>query len=149
VEKSNETAAKEAVVARLFAEQGRSDLTFEIEESTPRRVSGERWHLPIRLRIPAAQLQFADEKQEQVARVKILIVAANGVSEMTKITEDDLRVVSGKHIDPEGFVNYSVKILVDQRGSELSIGVFDERSGLVGVKTIDNRRRFAASASAR
>ncbi|HEX6178711.1 MAG TPA: hypothetical protein VF057_10160, partial [Thermoanaerobaculia bacterium] len=149
VEKSNETLARETLLTRLFTDEGGSDLLFFVDESEPKRSGSSRWLLPVRVRIPAAALQFENEGNDRVARVKVLIVSGNGVAEQTSINEDQLRVVQGKHIDPQGFVNYSVQILVDKRGSEVSIGVFDERSGLVGVKTIDNRGRFGPSAAAR
>lgn len=141
VEKSDETLARETVLARLFGAEEGDDLAFEIVEGKPERSDRNRWLLPLVVRIPTAQLQFASDGGERVARVKVMIVAANGVSEVTKMNEDDLRIVEGKHT-VRGSVDYAVKILVDRRGSELSIGVMDRRSGAVGVRTIDNRGRF-------
>jgi VWFA-related protein len=141
VEKSNDTLARDAVMAHLFGGDEASDLRFAIEEGKPERSGANRWLVPIVVRIPTGQLQFAAEGRERVALVKVLIVAANGLVEVTKMNESDLRIIEGKHT-ARGFIDYSVKVLVDRRGSELSIGVMDRRSGAVGVRTIDNRGRF-------
>ncbi|MEO8215517.1 MAG: hypothetical protein ABI718_00375 [Acidobacteriota bacterium] len=39
-------------------------------------------------------------------------------------------------------MTYSVQILIDKRGSQLSIAVMDQRNGLTGVKIIDSRNLF-------
>jgi hypothetical protein len=72
--------------------------------------------------------------------VKILIVAANGLAEVKNVTEDDLRVVAGTN-DRGGFVQYSADLLVDQNGREISVGVYDRRSGLLGIRTFEIRPR--------
>ena len=141
IEKSKETLARETVLARLFGDAEARDLQFEIVEGKPERSSSSRWLLPLTVRIPVRQLLFAPDGPESVASVKIMIVAANGLTEVTKMNEDDLRVVAGKHTST-GFITYSVKVLVDRKGSELSIGVMDRTSGLVGARTIDTRGRF-------
>ncbi|MBK5258857.1 MAG: VWA domain-containing protein [Thermoanaerobaculia bacterium] len=141
VEKSNETMARDALLARLFTGNERNDVEFAIREDPPRESSRGRWLLPLVITIAAAQLRFEPEGRDQVALLKILIVAANGVAEVTNIHEDTLRVVAGKD-SPAGLVKYSVTILGDRRGSQLSIGVFDVRTGLVGVRTLDNRNRL-------
>jgi VWFA-related protein len=141
VEKSDESFARETLLSRLFAEDGGTDIDFTIEEKKERRLTGDRWILPVVLHIPSDALQFVKEGSEDVALVKIFTVAANDVSEVTKITEDRIRVVHGRH-DPGNVVVYSMEILGDSRGSKVSIGVFDVNSGLAGVRTIDNRDRF-------
>lgn len=141
VEKSNETIAREMLMARLFGADGGNDLDFTIEQGAPRGASRGRWLIPLVLKIPADQLQFAQDGRDQVALLKILIVAGNGISEVTNVNEDDLRVVAGKQTRG-GVVKYSVELLADRRGSQVSIGVFDRRTGLLGTRTIDNRNRF-------
>lgn len=141
VEKSDETLARDTLLARLFSEEGGGDLSFDVTVGEPRRTGKDRWLLPVVLRIPGRQLQFATERNENVARLKILFVAGNGVAEVTKVTEDDLRIAYGKDAG-DGFVQYSVQILSNSRGSVISLGVFDRRTGLFGVRTIDTRSTF-------
>ena len=141
VEKSNATKAKELVVSRLFTDEGSNDLKFAIQEGTIRRASSNRWLLPIFVKIPVSQIQFATERGRQVAHVGILIASANGLTEVTPVSEDELRVDQDKDIQG-GFVTYSVSIMGDKRGSKVSIGVVDRLSGAIGVRTIDNRGRF-------
>ena len=141
VEKSMATKAKEAIVSRLFVDEGANDIQFEVHEGELKRTSGNRWLLPIFVRIPASQLQFADERGKRTAHAGVLIASANGVAEVTPVSENDLQIVDPQDLD-HGFVTYSVEILGDKRGSKVSIGVVDRRTGAVGVRTIDNRARF-------
>jgi VWFA-related protein len=141
VEKSNATKAKELVVTRLFTDEGSNDLRFAIQEGTIRHAASNRWLLPIVVKIPASQIQFASERGRQVAHVGILIASANGLTEVTPVSEDELRVDQDKDVQG-GFVTYSVQIMGDKRGSKVSIGVVDRLSGAIGVRTIDNRGRF-------
>jgi VWFA-related protein len=141
VEKSPATVAKDAVVSRLFSDEGANDVRFEIREGELKRTSGNRWLLPIFVRIPASQLQFAEEKGKQVAHAGVLMASANGLAEVTPVSENELRIVSPQDLD-HGFVTYSAAILGDRRGSKVSIGIVDRRTGAIGVRTIDNRNRF-------
>lgn len=140
VEKSAATIAREEVVSRLFVDEGANDVRFDVQEGALKRTSRNRWLLPITVKIPVAQLQFAEERGEKVAHAGVLIASANGVTEVTSVNEDELRIVDRN--DLHGFVTYSVEILGDQRGSKVSIGVVDRRTGAIGVRTIDNRNRF-------
>jgi VWFA-related protein len=141
VEKSNETRAQDVLLTRLFGDEGGNDIHFEVVEAEARRTGPDRWLLPIIVKIPVDQLRFAPDGGEQVAHVKVLFVAARGVTDLTRITEATLKLIAGKD-DGAGFVTYSTEILGDRKGSRLSIGVFDLRSGLAGARTIDNRDRF-------
>ncbi|MEO8218790.1 MAG: VWA domain-containing protein [Acidobacteriota bacterium] len=138
VEKSKESMARDTVVETLFSRAGRQEIPFNVEKGAPKKAGRERWLVPIVVRIPSSGLQFATEGREKVARIRIMIAASNGLAEVTPLAESDLRVVAGKD-DADGFVKYSVEILRDIRGSELAVGVYDTRSGLQGVTTIDNR----------
>jgi VWFA-related protein len=141
VEKSNETLAREMLLTRLFSEEGGNDLHFQIEEKTPRHTGRDRWLLPVTLKIPVQQLQYGLEGMRRVAYVKIFFASAFGIEDPSNTTEATLKVIAGEE-DPPGFITYSVELLGDTRGSKLSIGVFDLRSGMVGIRTIDNRGRF-------
>jgi len=140
VEKSAATKAREAVVSRLFVDEGANDIQVEVREGALKKTSGNRWLLPLVVRIPLGQLQFAEERGHQVAHAAVLIASANGVAEVTPVTEQEL-TIADPH-DPNGFISYSVEILGDKRGSKVSIGLVDRRTGAIGVQTIDNRGRF-------
>ena len=141
VEKSNETLARDTLMTRLFAESGGDDIQFEVEQGEPRRSGRGQWLLPVVLWIRAGQFEFVPQGGERVANLSILIVSGNGLSEVTPVKEDTLRVVESKHLT-NGFVKYSVEILCNARGSKVSIGVYDRATHLLGVRTIDNRGRF-------
>ncbi|HJQ36068.1 MAG TPA: VWA domain-containing protein [Thermoanaerobaculia bacterium] len=147
IEKSNETIARDSLIDRLFSNEGANDLAFDVAEKPVQRIGRNRWLLPIELRIPTSQLQYVDDaanvdnRGQRVAHVKILIAAAFGVSEITPVTDQTLRIVA-REDDRGGYITYETKILGDSRGSKVSIGVFDTASGLAGYRTIDNRQRF-------
>lgn len=133
VEKSNATKARDMVVNRLFTDEGGTDIRFDVlgEPARPAK-SRDQWLLPVELKIPAEQIQFAPE-----AHVAILVASANGVAEVTSITTNELSVTQ-KDLK-NGFITYSFEILGDKRGSKVSIGVVDRRTGAIGVRTLDNR----------
>lgn len=141
IDKSNETKAKETTVSRLFVDDGPDDVKFWLSEGQPKPTTyRDRWLLPVVLKIPADQVRFEPESGQQVARVGILVASANGIAEVTPVTTSELRV-GDKDLE-NGFVTYSFDILGDKRGSKVSIGVVDRRTGAIGVRTIDNRDRF-------
>lgn len=141
IEKSNETTARDSLIDHLFSNEGANDLAFDVAEAPVQRAGRNRWLLPIELKIPTSQLQYVDDKGQRVAHVKILIAAAFGVSEITPVTDQTLRIVA-REDDRGGYITYETKILGDNRGSKVSIGVFDMASGLAGYRTIDTRERF-------
>lgn len=59
------------------------------------------------------------------------------MAEVTSITTNELSVTQ-KDLE-NGFITYSFEILGDKRGSKVSIGVVDRRTGAIGVRTLDNR----------
>lgn len=138
VEKSDETLAREALIARLFADEGSNQLEFEIRTGARRPNGRKRWLLPVELRIPTGQLEFAAENGKEVAHMKILVASANSLAEITAINDNDLQIIAGVH-DQSGFITYTFELEGEERGSLVSVGVFDRRTGLVGVETIDNR----------
>lgn len=138
VEQSDETIAREKLIASLYGGGPAGSLTFGIARGEPRRSGRNRWRVPVQLQIPTGQLEFAREGSRDVARVKVFIASANGLSEVTGITEDELRIVSGEH-DRQGFIVYSVELAAEERGSVVAFGVFDQRSGLFGAASVDNR----------
>jgi VWFA-related protein len=144
VEKSNASKAQEVVVSRLFGDEGGTDIRFDVVKEPIRRGTGrDQWLLPVVLRIPTEQFQFVPDHDASTAHVGILVASANGVAEVTPVTTNDLSVTE-KDLE-NGFITYSFEILGNQRGSKVSIGVVDRRTGAVGVQTIDNRSASISS----
>jgi hypothetical protein len=137
VEKSNATKARDVVVSRLFSDEGGSDILFAVSGEPARPAPGARWVMPVVVKIPADQVQFAPD-----AHVGILVASANGVAEVTSITTNDLTVTQ-KDLE-NGFITYAFEILGDKRGSKVSIGVVDRRTGAIGVQVLDNRAAVRA-----
>ncbi len=140
VEKSSETFAREALVARLFAEEGDGDFPIEAMRGEARPARRNRRIVPVDVRIPVDRLAFADEGGKQVARIKVFVVSGNGIAEVTKVTEEDVTIVEPPGATREGAVfTYGFELLADEKGSRVSIGVFDERTGLAGYAGLDVR----------
>jgi hypothetical protein len=138
VEKSKTTAAHDILRNALLANEERDDLPFGVALGRQERTSSNRRTVAVMVGIPSDHLQFEPEGNERVAYVKVMFVSANGISEITPVTEEELRVVAGKN-DRNGVVTYRASILANQRGSVVSIGVLDQRTGIVGVRTLDLR----------
>ncbi|HEV8435395.1 MAG TPA: hypothetical protein VGR95_18445, partial [Thermoanaerobaculia bacterium] len=133
VEKSNSAKARDAVVTRLFVDEGGTDIRFDVLPEPIRRAEARgQWLMPVTLKIPADQVQFAPD-----AHVGILVASANGVTEVTPVTTNELTVTQ-KDLE-NGFITYSFEIRGDKRGSKVSIGVVDRSTGAIGVRTLDNR----------
>lgn len=139
VEKSDETAARDQLVARLFAEEDGGDLTFTLSTGSPKSARRNRSLVPVEMKIPADQLQYEINGGKRVAKVKVFVVAGNGIAEVTSVREESFPVPA----PPEGIENpvftYSFELLVDSRGSRVAVGLFDDRSGLAGFGGIDLR----------
>jgi len=147
VEKSNAAKARDMVVSRLFTDEGVSDIRFDVAGEPARpTMSRDRWLMNVVLKIPADQVQFEPESDTPTAHVGILVASANGVTEVTPVTTNDLRVTR-KDLE-NGFITYSFKILGDKRGSKVAIGVVDRRTGAIGVQTLDNRAPVTAQRGA-
>lgn len=139
VEKSDETFAREQLVTRLFAEEGAGELRFGIEQGTPRATRGRRWILPVKLTIPVGQLRFEEEKGKRVAHLKVFVVGGSGIGDVSAIREQSLPIVQPAGANADGAVTYSFELLTDDKGSRVSIAIFDERTGLAGFGGLDLR----------
>jgi len=139
VEKSDETAARDQLVARLFAEEDGGDLTFTLATGSPKAARRNRSLVPVEMKIPVNQLQYEIDGGNRVAKVKVFVVAGNGIAEVTSIREESFAIPA----PPEGIADpvftYSFELLVDPKGSRVAVGLFDDRSGLAGFGGIDLR----------
>lgn len=147
VEKSDETFAREQLVARLFSDRGEGDLRFTLESGEARRARRNRRLVAVRIHIPVEQLRFErDTDGRMIARVKVFVVAGNGVGEVNDVTENAFAIIAPPGITaPAGIYTYAFELLVDDRGSVVSVGLFDERTGLAGYGTLDLRSKLDAA----
>ncbi|MEO8216864.1 MAG: VWA domain-containing protein [Acidobacteriota bacterium] len=140
VQKPYAVQARDMLLSAISSEATRDDLGISVQEGTVVRQSEDRWVLPLVVRIPSASLQYALVEKERVAEVRILVQAGSHLDDATPLMEDDLRVVAGKN-DVGGTIRYSMKVLIDGRGTKISVGVLDRLSGLMSVATVDGRRQ--------
>lgn len=138
VEKSEQTRVNDLLVARLFEQGPSGGLEFDVKIGTQPNRSGRRVLFPVELAIPVDQLKFAPESNESAARFSVVTVAGESIGSTTKVTRDSRRTVAPEGREAtEGVVRYTMQIEGDRKPTKVAIGVFDERSGLIGVKTID------------
>ena len=139
VEKSDETRARDHLVARLFAEEDGGALTFTLSTGSAKPARRNRSLVPVEMKIPANQLQYGIDGGKRVAKVKVFVVAGNGIAEVTSVREESFPIPA----PPEGIENpvftYSFELLVDPKGSRVAVGLFDDGSGLAGFGGIDLR----------
>lgn len=139
VEKSDETVARDQLVARLFSEPDGGDLAFAITRGEPRPARRNRQLVPITLTVPVGQLRFEEEKGKRIARIRVMVVAGNGIAEVNSIEEKSIPIVAPPDADPNGTFTYTFELLADEKGSRVAIGLFDERTGLTGYGGVDLR----------
>ncbi len=141
VEKSDETFAREQVVARLFGEGGEGDLRFTLETGDARPARRNRRLVAVRMHIPVEQLRFEREADRRlIARVTVFVVAGNGIGETNEVIEHAIAVIVPPGVTAAaGIYTYAFELLVDDRGSVVSVGLFDTRTGLAGYGTLDLR----------
>jgi Ca-activated chloride channel homolog len=137
VEKSDRTRATDLLIARLFEGGTSGNLDFEAKVGEKGKPSGQRVLLPVELTIPVDQLKFVADGKESAARFSVLTVAGASIGNFTKVSEDSRRVVAGEGGNlSNGFVHYSFEVMADRKPTTVAVGVYDENSGLLGVRTI-------------
>ncbi|MFN2441999.1 MAG: hypothetical protein ABR517_04895, partial [Thermoanaerobaculia bacterium] len=139
VEKSDETAARDQLVARLFAEEDGGALTFTLSTGSPRPARRNRRLVPVEMKIPVDQLQYEIDGGKRVAKVKVYVVAGNGIAEVTSVREESFPIPAPPDGNENPIFTYSFELLVDPKGSRVAVGLFDDRSGLAGFGGIDLR----------
>ena len=142
VEKSDETRAKDLLVARLFEEEGENDLDFELSVGEAKPVGRGRWKFLVVLTFDPEQFQFRDEgvghERRRVGRFSILSVAGGDISETTGISRDSRQFVGGS------LPRFTFEVLADNAQRSLAIGLYDEIGGAVGVRRLDLAARKAS-----
>jgi VWFA-related protein len=139
VEKSDETAARDQLVAQLFAEEDGGDLMFTLSTGSAKTARRNRSLVPVDMKIPVNQLQYEIDGGKRVAKVKVFVVAGNGIAEVTSIREESLSIPAPPEGIDDPVFTYSFELLVDPKGSRVAVGLFDDRSGLAGFGGIDLR----------
>ena len=138
VEKSEHTRVTDLLVARLFEQGPSGGLEFDVKIGTQPGRSGKRVLFPVELAIPVDQLKFAPEGNESAARFSVLTVAGESAGKTTKVTRDSQRAVAPQgQAAADAVIRYTLQIEGDRKPAKVAIGVYDERSGIVGVRTID------------
>ncbi|MFZ2493928.1 MAG: hypothetical protein WA208_20805, partial [Thermoanaerobaculia bacterium] len=138
VEKSDKTRGEDLLVARLFECGSAGEIEFDVKAGESQASRGQTRSIPVSLTIPVDQLKFVTEEGVSAAKFTVLTVAGPSIGQTTKITRDTRKVTAadGESIK-DGVVRYDFTLLAGLGKSVVSIGVFDESSGLIGVRTID------------
>ena len=139
LDRSDKTRARDLLVARLF-ELGTSggQIDFEIQAGASIPGQGNQVVIPIELTIPVEQLQFEPEGEELAAKFSVLLVTGQDIGRITRLMDDSQTVVAPKDKQPSGVVRYQFDLTARAGQSmNVSIAVFDEKSGLAGTESIE------------
>ncbi|MBW3670383.1 MAG: VWA domain-containing protein [Acidobacteria bacterium] len=142
LDRSHETRARDLLVARLFEHGEGGDIEFDIEAGEGKPGKSHQVLIPIELTIPVEQLQFEEEGDDFAARFSVILVAGANIGEITRMTEASRRIVAEKGTEPVGVVRFDFELLTAPSPTNVSIAVFDEKSGLAGVQSmvVEGRR---------
>jgi VWFA-related protein len=136
LDRSDATRVRDLMVARLFEQGSGGDIEFDIETGRGKPAGASRILIPIELTIPVEQLQFENEGEELAARFSVLLVAGENIGQITRLQEASRRIVVEQGSEPVGIVRYEFELMATPRPTNVSIAVFDEKSGLAGVQSI-------------
>lgn len=133
LDRSDETRARDLLVARLFEAGGEGALDFEIQAS-----AAQNGVIPVELKIPVEQLRFEPEGEELAANFTVLLVAGRDIGRITRLIDDAKRVAVPKDKTPAGVVRYQFALKTGaEQATSVSVAVYDEKSGLSGIQSID------------
>ncbi|HEX6097722.1 MAG TPA: VWA domain-containing protein [Thermoanaerobaculia bacterium] len=133
LDRSDEMRARDLLVARLFETGGEGAIHFEIAAGAA--TSGV---IPVELTIPVDQLRFEPEGEELASNFTILLVAGRDIGRISRLVDDAKRVAVPKDQTPKGVVRYRLELRTGaEQATSVSVAVFDEKSGLSGIQTIE------------
>jgi VWFA-related protein len=139
LDRSDETRARDLLIARLFEQGSGGNIDFEIETGTA-RYGENQVVIPIELAIPVEQLQFELEDGELAARFSILLVSGENIGAIARLQEEARKVVAPPGSKPAGVVRHQLELVAPPGKVNVSVAVFDETSGLTGVHSIEVER---------
>jgi VWFA-related protein len=139
VEKSDEEAVKDRVIANLYQASAGS-VPFEVEPGQARSTGRNRWELPIRVRIPIQALTTLPDGEKEVGEFSVYAASGSVVGVMSdvqrrsqpfSIPKEDLGKAKESHF------TYDFALQLDDKANRLSIAVVDETGQEIGLKQID------------
>jgi VWFA-related protein len=136
LDRSDTTRARDMLVARLFEHGPGGDIDFDIETGAGKPAGSNRVLIPIELTIPVEQLLFEEEGEDLAARFSVLLVAGENIGQITRLQEASRRIVAERGSQPVGVVRFDFELMATPAPTNVSIAVFDEKSGLAGVHSI-------------
>ena len=138
VEKSDEEAVKDRVIANLYQASAGS-LPFEVEQGTPRSTGRNRWEVPLKLRIPINALTTLPDGSAEAGQFSVYAAsgAVAGVmsdvqrrSQPFRIPKEELAKAKESHF------TYDFAMQLDEKANRLSIAVVDETGKEIGLRQL-------------
>lgn len=139
VHRSDRTRARDALMASLFEERSGGDIEFGLEVGRGRPARRGQAIIPVTLTIPVEQLRFEDNGKDLVATFSVLVAGGQNVAQTTDVVEDTKQVTAPRGTKPTGHVTYKLTLMADRNPTTVSIAVFDDNSGMTGVRTIETK----------
>ena len=139
IEKSDETRMKDRLLANLMQELETSAIRFEVTLGELRATGRKRWELPLKVRIPIRALTTLPQGEQEGGAFSVYAITGGALgvtsevlhrTQPFRIPRADLERARASHF------TYEAALQVDEKSSRLSIGVLDETSKEVGLKSL-------------
>ena len=152
VEKSDEARMKDRVIANLFQDPGASLINVDVQLGQPAHKKKDVFTIPVSVKIPIASLTTVPQLGKNAGAFSVYLTWGSHVG----LTGDVVHKTQTFTIEPNevakaksGVFTYDVDLLVDDRTTQLSVGVFDEVSREYGLARVDLPERGKKVAEAR
>lgn len=135
VEKSVYTELTDRVIANLFYKSASNNLGITMRTGTAKPADGDRFIVPIELRIPMDRLAFIPTGEKARGGFAVFVVVADEQQDMSDVQRmdesimldlDKLKELPGKHY------TYTADLLMRKGLNVISVAVLDEASQMTG-----------------
>jgi VWFA-related protein len=134
-----ETAADRTLAALLYG-QGDNPLEVGLEIGEARPQRGERFNVPVRLKIPLHKLTFLDNQVELQGKIRLFVVTQDPQGEPSRLqqVEVPLKIPRDKALVALGqSYLYELTLTLPAGGQRVAVGVRDEATSLTSFVTRD------------
>ncbi len=139
IEKSLATRVGERVMTGLAFDLGDNPLGISVESSTPTPASGERWTLPVEIRIPIANLAMIPDGTDLVGYVMAYYAARDNEGKQSDLqrTEHTVRIPETEYDSARTqYYTFSASLLLEPGTYRISVGLRDELTNQAGFASM-------------
>jgi VWFA-related protein len=138
VEKSVYTELSDRVIANLFYRSDDNGLGLAMKTGRAQPVEGDRFIVPIEIRIPMEKLAFIPTGEVARGGFAVFVVVADEQGDMSEVQRmdqsivldlEEIKALQGKHY------TYTADLLMGKGRNKISVAVLDEASQMTGYTT--------------